>query len=266
MANKQNKVEKVTKAYMKGDIFDRTTLPSAFKVFIGTGVMCVLFLIACIMMSLDNQVLNVALNLSVAVCVYLLFFHYGMTSGTDDVNHGEIMLSREEKGRPVADWERSMCFHPLKGMAVGLIGSVPLVLISVIFALIAQRQMTGLGSLPSWVSGLESRPEIGGALAYYHDAVPMDLEAILRMIIRMSVMPYVNIIGSANKDGLLTLERLSPLLNILPAIFYGIGYMNGVRMRTAVHTNIALGKKKLKKKQAKERRIRRQNRGPEQLN
>ncbi len=266
MANKKMKVEKVTKAYMKGDLFDRSTIPAALKFFIGTCIMCVLFLIACIMMSLDNKLLNITLNLSVAICVYLFFSHYGMSAGADAVNHGEIMLSRAEKGRPVAAWEKSLCFHPLKGLVVGLIGSIPLFLLSLIFACITKRQMTGLGSLPSWVGGFENRPEVGNALAYYHDTVSMDLESILRMLIRTSVMPYVNMIGADNKDGLLMLERISPVLNLLPAVFYGLGYMNGVSIRTAVHTNIALGKKKQKKKQARERRVRQQNRGPEQLN
>ena len=44
--------------------------------------------------------------------------------------------------------------------------------------------------------------------------------------------------------------------------------MGGVSVRSTIHPHIALGKKKAKRKQAKERRARRTqtHRGPEQLN
>ncbi|MGN1370433.1 MAG: hypothetical protein ACI4WX_16295 [Aristaeellaceae bacterium] len=266
MAAKKNKIEKVSKPYLKGDVFDRTTLPGALKFFAGTIGMAVGFLLVCLMMNWEQQWLNVTVNLAIALVIYMLFAQFGMNSGADAVNQGEIMFAREEKGRPVADWERKLCYHPFKGLLSALIGSVPLVLCSVVLACIAQRQMTGLGALPSWVSGYESRPEIGNALVIYHETAGLTLETVLRLIVRMATMPFVNMVGADNKDAMLLLERLSPLVNLLPAIAYGLGYMNGVSVRSSVHTNIALGKKKAKRKQAKERRARRQAHGPEQLN
>ena len=232
----------------------------------GTIGIAVAFLIFCVMLNFDQTWLNVMVNVSIAMGVYLLLHQFGMSAGADAVNQGEIMYARMEKGRPVAEWERSMCYHPLKGMLAAMIGSLPLLLCSVVLACIAQRQMSTLGTLPSWLSNIEGRPEIGNALAFYHDTAGMDLESVLRLIVRMSVMPFVNVIGATNKDAMLILERVSPVINLLPAVVYGLGYMSGVSARTYVHTNIALGKKKAKRKQAKERRARRQARGPEQLN
>ena len=264
---KKQKIEKVSKPYLKGDMIDRTTLPGALKFFAGTVALTIVFLIIGVMMNWETTWLNIAVNLFIVLGVYMFFSQIGMTAGADAVNQGEIMYSRQEKGRPVADWERSLCFHPLKGLVSALIGSIPLFVASLVLALIAQRQVSSLGALPSWVSGLESRPEIGNALAYYHETGSMSLEAALRLIVRMSTMPFVNMVGAADKDGMLLLERISPILNLLPAVAYGLGYMGGVSVRTNVHTNIALGKKKAKRKQAKERRARQQTRrGPEQLN
>ena len=135
-----------------------------------------------------------------------------------------------------------------------------------ILALVAQRQMSGVGTLPSWVGSIEKRPEFGAALAVYHETGSLTIESVMRLIVRMTTMPFVNMIGADNSDGMLLMERISPVLNLLPAAAYGIGYINGVGVRTTVHTNIALGKKKAKRKQAKERRDRTQRRGPEQLN
>ena len=265
---KQQKVEKVTKPYLTGDLIDRSTMTGALKFLVSLVVMAVLYLIIGIMMSWDTAWINIAANTVLVLATMLFFSQMGQTVGADAVNQGEIMYGRQEKGRPVAEWERSMCYHPLKGMVVALIGSVPVVLCAVVLACIAERQMTTLGVLPTWVNALEGREEIGGALAYYHEEAGMSLQAILRIVIRMTTMPYVNMVGAANKDGMLLLERISPILNLLPAIAYGLGYMSGVSVRTSVHTNIALGKQKAKRKQAKERRARRQQvrRGPEQLN
>lgn len=268
MNAKKQKIQKVTKPYLKGSAYDRTTLPGALKFFGGTVVLCFVFLILGVMMNLEAQWLNALINLAILLAAFLFFQQIGTGSGADAVSQGEIMFAREEKGRPVADWERSLCFHPLKGLLSALIGSLPLFLCSLVLALIAQRQMTTLGTLPSWVSGIESREEIGAALTYYHEAGSMSLESVLRLVVRMSTMPYVNLVGAANKDGMLLLERISPILNLLPALAYGLGYVGGVSVRTNVHTNIALGKRKAKRKQAKERRARQQqvHRGPEQLN
>lgn len=266
MDKKKQKIEKVSKPYMTGDAYDRTSLASALKFFAATVVISIVFLIFCVMLSFDQTWLNVTINLAVVLGVYLFIYQFGMTAGSDAVNQGEIMYSRQEKGRPVADWERSLCYHPFKGFLNAFLGSLPLIICSVVLACIAERQMTNLGTLPSWIAGIESRPEIGNALAFYHEKGRMDLEAILRLIIRMSTMPYVNLVGAENKDAMLMLERISPVINLLPSIAYGIGYVGGVSVRTNVHTNIALGKKKAKRKQAKERRARVQRRGPEQLN
>lgn len=267
MAKKKQKIEKVSKPYLKGDVIDRTTLGGALKFFGGTVAMAVLLLIVGVMLSMEQAWLNILVNLVIILGIYLFFHQMGLTSGADAVNQGEIMYAREEKGRPVAAWERSMCYHPLKGLVSALLGSIPLFLCALILAFIAQRQMSNLGTLPSWVGGLEGREEIGNALAIYHETGSMSLEGALRLIIRMTTMPYVNMIGAENKDGMLLLERISPIISLLPAVFYGIGYMGGVGVRANIHTNIALGKKKAKRKQAKERKARMQTRrGPEQLN
>ncbi len=265
MMDKSKKIKRVVKPYLTGDIFDRATIGSALKFFVGILVMAVAFMIVCAMIVWEQPWLNITANLIIVSAIYLMFAQNGLNTGCDAVNQGEILYARQEKGRPIAAWEKSLCYHPLKGFLSAFIGSLPLLVCSVILAFIAQRQMSGLGVLPSWVGTLEGREEIGGALAIYHETSGLDLEAVMRLIVRMAVMPYVNMVGAADFDGMLVLERVSPLLCVLPMIFYGLGYMGGVYARSQVHTNVALGKKNLKRKQAKERRAR-QHQGPQQLN
>ena len=53
MTVKKNKpkIKKVSKPYLKGDMFDRTTIPGALKLFAGIVVMAVIFLVVCMMMN-----------------------------------------------------------------------------------------------------------------------------------------------------------------------------------------------------------------------
>ena len=66
----------------------------------------------------------------------------------------------------------------------------------------------------------------------------------------------------------LLLERLSPLILLLPAAVYGTGYRTGKKIRTRIHTVISENDRKRVRKEKK--RIRERNspriKGPEQLN
>ena len=82
-------------------------------------------------------------------------------------------------------------------------------------------------------------------------------------------MPFVNVIGHDSSKGMFLLERISPLIVMLPTVFFGFGYMSGKKIRTRIHTVISENDKSRIRKEKK--RIRKQNnqvrrREPEQLN
>ena len=92
-------------------------------------------------------------------------------------------------------------------------------------------------------------------------------EDVLRLIIRVAIMPFVSMTGSENRDGLLLLERLSPMLVLLPACAYGTGYLQGQRERTRIHTGIAESNRRRIRKEKKARKARTAApKGPTQLN
>ena len=266
--NKQQKPERITKPYLTGKMIDRTLPGGALKFFAFMVLMIFVYFMSIVISSMESRFLTIVINGAILCTTWLIFWQSGMSSGADAVSQGEIMYQRREKGRPVADWEAEQCYHPLKGFIIAVIGSIPVLVCCVILALTAQRQMTALGVLPEWVSAFEGRPEIGGPLSYYHEEAKLTLEAVMRIVVHVVVMPWVSIVGPDNKDGILLLERISPALCMIPAVAYGVGYALGTQERAAVHGNIALGKQKLMKKQQKERRARRKaaQHGPEQLN
>lgn len=258
-------IKPVTKPFLRGKAVDGSSFKSMIMFFLAMLVMAVANLFLSTLLLWDNQWISIIFNAMLLLVIYALFFQGGANKGTTAVNQGEILYQRREDGKPVGQKELAACYHPLKGFIVGLVGSLPVLVCAVLLAMVAQRQMSGLGALPGWIGTLQRRPEVGAALSYYNVIEPMTMEDTLRVIIRMMIMPFVNMVGSSNRDGLLTLERLSILPLLLPALSYGIGYMQGVSVRTQVHTDIARGKRKRAKKERKQRQAR-MRKEPEQLN
>ena len=81
-------------------------------------------------------------------------------------------------------------------------------------------------------------------------------------------MPFISMCGAENKDIILIVEKLSPVLVLLPALAYGIGYLQGPAMRKRVHTEIAANRRKrmLREKRERKARIAIKPKEPEQLN
>lgn len=255
----------VTKPYLTGTPVDKHFVKSALKLFGGMIGAAFLFLIAGAVLLVENAVVRIALNSLAMLVVYALFFVSGMSTGTAAVNLGEMLHTRRESGRDVSAAEQSLCYHPLKGFLVGLTGAIPFFVCAVLLALTAQLHLTGLSPLPSWVSGLQGREEITDALAYYAAVPGVTLEDIVRMPIRMALMPLVGMIGSENAAGLLLLERVSPVLMLIPGLCYGTGYTRGVSARTQVHTSIAANNRKRARREKKQLKAR-AARKSEQLN
>lgn len=253
--------------YLPGSPFDSRTLLAAAKFFLGTLVLLIAFLVVGSMMMWNNMILRVASNGLLLLCAYAVFWQSGMGAGTGAVNLGEILYQRQSTGREISAQERARSYHRAKGFLTALIGSVPIFVCAGILAVTAKRVMSSAGMLPSWLETLERREEIGAALASYHRGAALGLTDVMRMIVRVFVLPLVNMVGSEDKDTLLLIERISPLLVLIPGLCYGAGYLGGVGVRAKIHADIEAGKKKIKRRQKRERQRRaRQNQGPGQLN
>ncbi|MGN0970321.1 MAG: hypothetical protein ACI4OY_00075 [Aristaeellaceae bacterium] len=262
------KLSEIKLEYLKGSPLDSKTARSALTFMGSLLVMAIAFLLLGMAMMMDNAILRVAFNSCLLAAALLMFFQTGAGQGAVAVNMGEMLFDRKKSGGQVTEKEQKTCYHPLKGLLTALIGSLPVVVAAVVLALVAKRQMTALGSLPSWLSAFEGRTEIGSAVAFYHQPAALTVEDVLRVIIRVLMMPLVNMVNPYGADALLTLERFSPLVMLAPALCYGLGYTQGVRARKQVHAGIAEGEIKRKKKEKRQRKAqqRRVPKGPEQLN
>ena len=259
----------VRKPFLTGSVFDERTFRSSMFFF---GTLIVVFLvafIACLSATFENIFFRVLMNGAVIILELVIVFNNGMKRGTEDVARGEILWQKKEKEQPFTDSEKRLCFHPVKGYMIGLIGSLILLAAAVFLALNASVQMTESGGLPSWMQAYTKRSDIGNALINYTQPEGMKMIDYIRAIVRVAVLPYVNIIGSANKTTLLILERLCPVIILFPAVAYGTGYVSGKNIRTQIHTAISENDRKrirIEQKKRKARIARERNSEPEQLN
>ncbi len=260
-------VKPVTKPFLTGSPTDERTVKSALGVF---GLMAILMLmtfLVCSAFTMDNDILRIGLNLVVEALALVLFYNNAVSKGTEAVARGEILWGRQEKGLTFAASEKAICFHPAKGYLTALLGVLPILLCAILLAVTAQRQTTGYGALPSWMSTYQQRSEIGDALVAYSVREGIQFTDVLRIIVRIAVMPFIGIVGGENRDGLLMVERLSPLLVLLPVLAYGTGYLQGRTERTRIHTGISESRKSRARKEKRERKARvNQRKEPEQLN
>ena len=256
------------KPYLSGKPTDENTVRQALKFFGALILVGFMSFIVCSMTSFDSAFLRIFVNAAIVGLILLIFFSKGADLGTEGVARGEILYQHVQKGQETSPGEKRIPFHPLKGFVIGVCGTLLFFIPAVILAFTAERQMTGAGMLPSWTDPYMRRSEISGALAAYTQGTSFTITDILRIMIRLMLMPFVSMAGSENRNTLLMIERISPLLIMLPALAYGIGYLQGPARRKIIHTEIAANNKKRisREKRQKKAKNAAAHREPEQLN
>lgn len=253
------KVKPVKKPYLTGPVFSKRVMRSGLKLLAYELLFVFLNILLGSSLSFESSVfLRVLTNsLLVAACAALIYMD-GAKAGDADVAFGEIAYTRKEAGKQISKADLERCYHAGKGFMAVLFGAGLLVIVAAFYALMAQKQVYTLQSLPSWVSAFSSQQDVVLPLQYYNTAYSMTIADVLRIIVRACIYPFVNIAGVRNADALLLVDRLSPLLILLPYLFYGVGYLQGPRSRALVHGSIASDSKRRQRREKRERRARQQ--------
>ena len=265
----RNSEKEVRKPFLRGSAFDENTAKQGLIFF---GTLIVVFLvtfIACASASFSSFILRLILNLAVIAVVLMVFYNNGAGQGADAVTRGEILFQKQEKGQAFSESERRVCYHPMKGFLTGLIGTLPFLAAAAVLAVNTALQTTEAGTLPSWMQAYAARSDIGNALVNYTQPEGMKALDYVRALVRICILPYVNIVGYSSKYGMLVTERISPLLLLLPALSYGTGYLTGRKIRTRIHTVISENDRKRVRKEKRNKSRKNtgsRNREPERLN
>ena len=256
------------KPYLKGAPADENTVRQAAKFFGALILVAFMSFIVCSMTSFNSVILRILVNTVIESLILIIFYSKGAELGTDAVARGEILYQHVQKGQEVAPSEKRIPFHKTKGFIIGLCGTSVFFLLALILAFTAEKQMTEAGTLPAWTEAFMRRSEIGNALVSYTVSPSISFQDIIRIIIRVMIMPFISMAGAENRGILLVIERISPFIILLPALAYGTGYLQGPSRRKSIHSEIAANNRRRISREKKERKARRAAapKGPEKLN
>ncbi len=254
IGKKKAPVKPVKKPYLKGAPWSKGSWRRVLKVFGTAAGFVLLSLFFGGTAGTDSAFFRWFINGLLLLGFWYILFAEGLSDGDSDVALGEINHQRLEQGKPVSDTDKKRGFHPLKGFLNAFLGLLPLIVLMLLYALNAEKQVYSLQSLPSWVNSYQGEEEIGGALGYYNVTVSAGLTDYLRVITRLVCMPYVNLVTARNADALLLLDRLSPLTMLPPILAFGIGYLRGPHSRAMMHGNIQANNRKRARREKKARK------------
>lgn len=258
-------IEKVEKPYLTGSFCGKDAWKQVPKRMLAVLGISLLYFIGSVFMSFDS----LAGRLISAILIVGLVVYYqllkGMSQGAADVAYGEMMYDRQAEGKPLDKADSERCFHRLKGFFEAFMGTLPFVVLALIFAFIAKPMTYVLGVLPSWTSELMLQNEFGDALSYYALEASFTMEGVLRVVVRAMTMPFISVATVMGDGAALWAERLSPLFVLVGPMCYGVGYLFGPDQRTRINTGIKMGDDKKRRKERKARKQRRQSKAPERL-
>lgn len=249
----KKKPELIFKPYQTGRCSSGLAVRRGLRVLIYQVALIFIFLFIGQVLLSQSAPIRISLNLLVVFGFFMLMYNEGSRAGLEDVAYAEIARGRRDAGKALDKNDLARCYHPLKGVFTVLYGMLPLFLIALVFAFITREQIYVLGGLPSWLQGYERRADIGLALSYYHETQAVGIESILRILVRLLLFPYVNMIGTDSAGALLLLEQLSPLLILVIPMGYAAGYLRGPHLRARVHGAISADTKRRIRREKKAR-------------
>ncbi len=240
----------------------------AGKIMLYVVMLGVLSLLIAPVLMLENLFLRIALNLLVLAGIGLLVYVDGVSRGQKEVAHSIRLAKRLDSGTPLNPEESVACYHPMRGIYAALLAAVPFIAMGIVLAVNAKPSTYALQDLPSWLTPYRERGDIGGALAYYNNLPGPELLDYLRIVVRLAIMPFSNIVGGLSDQASLLLDRWSPLLVLLIPAAYAVGYLRGPAANAALVKRNAEAMRLHKKRVARKKKRERQGtakKGPERL-
>lgn len=258
----------MTNAPMKNTAFPyarhwgRTILFPALKLFAYPLLMTLAsFLLSPLLMA-EWPVLRIGANLLLVVLMLFLMGYNGAYRGEKDVQNSQHILTLQANEKEPTPQEWAAAYHPLKGILPALLGVAPWLLLALVLALLAKPYVYQLQDLPSFLQAYLKYPDTGAALAFYSEPVATAPVDILRVLVRLVIMPFANMAGTLTDTVSLLLDRISPLLVLPLPLAYVVGYLLGPTMYRRTLARNEAAKKAHRKKVARNQRKAKAQRAP----
>lgn len=253
----KKKRELIFKPYKQGTWRNAYAGKQGFKLMLYYLVFAFFNLILGASLQFDQAWLRIGANLLLVIVCGMILYINGAHQGEAETALGEIAYGREQSGKSVSPKDTVRCYHPMKGWYIFLICAIPALVICIPHALMAEKQVYSLQTLPSWVSAYEGHDEVMAPLSYYMNReTGIGLGDVIHLAARVLIFPFANIATADQADAMLLMDRLSPLLALLPFLGYPLGYLTGPRSRAMVHGDIKTSTKRRQRREKKAMRAR----------
>ena len=207
------------KPVLRAQHWGKRVLPMAGKLLVLVAVLVVLGLVFGMIQAIQNMLIRTVLTVGIAAVTLLVFWNEGATVGFKDV---ETSRRAEHLGKDSVDEHG---YHPLKALCAALVVfGIPL-LLAVILAATAKPYTYTMQDLPAWLLGTYgARTDVMAPLVTYAQETGLAVVDVLRMIVRLPVLVYVNLFSDPQKM-VLMIDRLSPLMLLSYPAAYLAGYL-----------------------------------------
>lgn len=253
---KKGNLKPIYKPYLRGNVASKAAAKHGLRIIGYTLVFVFIYLLAGSALTFENTFLRIVANAVLPIACGMVLYAEGSHQGETDVGFAEIAQERINDGRKVPESELDLCYNPLKGVFSVVIGALPLFIVCLVYAFLAEKEGFSLGVLPSWVNTYEHQGEVALGLSYYHETTPFALVDMLRVVVRLINFPYFTMAGVNNYGAMYLMDKLSPLLYLLVPSCYALGYLRGPYLRALVHGSIRVNRRKHNKREQRARQQR----------
>lgn len=162
--------------------------------------------------AVSSIVLRDIISLAILSGILLMMYSEGLTRGVADADASHAADKLEKLGRPLSRREEAACYQPMKALCACLIVfGVPLVL-GAYLAATAEPYTYALQDLPSWLTGTYgAREDVMAPLAAYAQTASVSARDIIRLIVRLTVLIYINLFPDPQTMAQLV-DQLTPLM------------------------------------------------------
>ena len=175
--------------------------------------------------AVGSMALRAVISLAILSGVLLMLYSEGLTRGVADADASHAADKLEKLGRPLSRREEAACYQPMKALCACLIVfGVPLVL-GAYLAATAEPYTYALQDLPSWLTGTYgAREDVMAPLAAYAQTASVSARDIIRLIVRLTVLIYINLFPDPQTMAQLV-DQLTPLMVLSYPVACMIGYL-----------------------------------------
>ncbi|MBQ7784852.1 MAG: hypothetical protein IJ381_01705 [Clostridia bacterium] len=221
----KTKMGKKKKALRLAKRWGREVPIMALKFVSLMAAIVVLGLMFSAMQAIEALWLRVVLSLAIASGMILMCYHDGLTKGIKDAGASRFYADAQSKGIALEEKDDAACYHVLKAVCAALCVFALPVAIAAYIALTTKGHTYALQDLPAWLTAsYGSRADVMAPLSAYMQNASLTATDVLRILVRLPVMIYINLFSDPVTMGGL-IDKTVPLFLLTYPVAYLAGYL-----------------------------------------